>query len=438
MRTRRLPRWMLILFIGLIAGPPGMINAQTACPLTPRLTVDERGQVLGTAPNNLRDRPARDGTLLGTIPGGGLFRVLEGPVCDPASGITWWQVDAAGQVGWTAEGEASTYYVEPVHPALLYKAIEFNAPIGSDGRDDLALFDLVTGENRVLTADIPLHPSADSVWAVRNFAWLPPGDRIAFTLVIGIPFHGALDESVYLMHADGSGKCLLAENASLVETGMFALQPVPPEADDGAPLALPPCENPPEIPAAGWHVAIEPPLIAFAVNTSTGERIQLTEQAMGWAGFGAQISPDGSTAAVRLTNKNYDSSLDLIPLADPAQAARVLLSSEPTGGLSWSPDGTFLLVAGKQRWGGLATTLTRLEIATGEETILYTGNTAGLRLDSPSWSPSGAQIAFADGAQVDSDSRHMEPRLFLMNADGSDLRQLETLISYGPILWRPE
>jgi hypothetical protein len=38
--------------------------------------------------------------------------ILDGPVCTQ-DGIAWWQVEWRGKTGWTAEGQANTYWVVP-------------------------------------------------------------------------------------------------------------------------------------------------------------------------------------------------------------------------------------------------------------------------------------------------------------------------------------
>lgn len=84
------------------------------CPLTPRLTVGAVGRVTPGTPNALRSAPGRNratSSVIGEIPGGGVFAVMSGPVC--ADGFNWWQVTYAGQVGWTAEGENGVYWLEP-------------------------------------------------------------------------------------------------------------------------------------------------------------------------------------------------------------------------------------------------------------------------------------------------------------------------------------
>ncbi|GEM_PF-3266489 len=85
------------------------------CPgfLPSRLRVGGMGRMTPGLPNNLRSQPSTNSPLIGQIPGGATFRVLAGPLCDPA-GIAWWQVDFNGLIGWTGEGQGNAYWVEPV------------------------------------------------------------------------------------------------------------------------------------------------------------------------------------------------------------------------------------------------------------------------------------------------------------------------------------
>src|SRR5690606_25315999 len=57
----------------------------------PRLSVGAQARVLPGDANNVRDSASRSGALVGSIPGGGVFTVLEGPVC--ADGFNWWGVE---------------------------------------------------------------------------------------------------------------------------------------------------------------------------------------------------------------------------------------------------------------------------------------------------------------------------------------------------------
>ena len=90
------------------------IDQPAACgdALPPRLIVGDYGVVRGdTTPNNLRDQPAT-GEILGQLQPGDMFLVIEGPEC--VDGLYWWKVDNLdGVVGWTAEGNSQTYWVNP-------------------------------------------------------------------------------------------------------------------------------------------------------------------------------------------------------------------------------------------------------------------------------------------------------------------------------------
>jgi WD40 repeat protein len=89
------------------------------CPGAPatRLVIGGRGQVTPGEPNALNSQPApasRDpnSKRLNPIPPGGVFTVLDGPVC--AWNYAWWKVNYNGVIGWTAEGEGATYWVQPI------------------------------------------------------------------------------------------------------------------------------------------------------------------------------------------------------------------------------------------------------------------------------------------------------------------------------------
>jgi hypothetical protein len=99
-----------------ITAPPQ--QGQTVnCPgfnLTSRLQVGQRGRVLPGIPNRIRAQPTTSSAQVGLIPGGGEFDILAGPTCGP-TGILWWKVNYAGQIGWTGEGQGSTYWCEPAN-----------------------------------------------------------------------------------------------------------------------------------------------------------------------------------------------------------------------------------------------------------------------------------------------------------------------------------
>ncbi|MBN1678914.1 MAG: SH3 domain-containing protein [Anaerolineae bacterium] len=85
-----------------------------ACPGAPavRLAVGGQGRVTPGLPNKLRNVPSLSGGTIGSIPGEGVFSVVGGPRC--ADGFTWWQVTYNGITGWTASGDSSEYWIEPL------------------------------------------------------------------------------------------------------------------------------------------------------------------------------------------------------------------------------------------------------------------------------------------------------------------------------------
>jgi hypothetical protein len=115
-------RAALALWIFLTLSVNGVSGQPPACELPPRLAVGVRAQVEpgpGTA-NRIRALPQLDGDMLGAIPPGGRFSVLDGPRC--ADGYYWWQVQYGETLGWTAEGSPSSgdYWLEaltaPIDP----------------------------------------------------------------------------------------------------------------------------------------------------------------------------------------------------------------------------------------------------------------------------------------------------------------------------------
>lgn len=117
----------LILLLSLAVTLP--LTAQTATPapgcpglLPTRLIVHERGRVTRNdpAPVNVRAEPGTNAGLIGQVPAGITFYVLEGPECTQR--YTWYRVKAvvegSGLAGWIAEGDLRSYFVERFPPGL--------------------------------------------------------------------------------------------------------------------------------------------------------------------------------------------------------------------------------------------------------------------------------------------------------------------------------
>lgn len=106
-------RSLLLCLLALCLSFPTVSVFSQSCP-TPRLVIGEQGRVTPGAANRVRADPGVNGTLLGEIPGGAVFEVLEGPRC--IDGLNWWRVEYGDLIGWTAEGNATTYFLEPISP----------------------------------------------------------------------------------------------------------------------------------------------------------------------------------------------------------------------------------------------------------------------------------------------------------------------------------
>lgn len=84
--------------------------------LPPRLTVGGIGRVTPGNANNMRDSASKTGKLVGKIPAGESFNVLDGPKC--ADGMNWWQVNYADVQGWTVEADSKDYWLLPYNSTL--------------------------------------------------------------------------------------------------------------------------------------------------------------------------------------------------------------------------------------------------------------------------------------------------------------------------------
>ncbi len=83
------------------------------CPksLITRIQAGQRAKVTAGVANHLRAQPI-DGAILTDIPAASVVLVLDGPACG-SDGVAWWQVNYQGTVGWTAESDSKSYWLEP-------------------------------------------------------------------------------------------------------------------------------------------------------------------------------------------------------------------------------------------------------------------------------------------------------------------------------------
>lgn len=97
-------------------------STPVTCPgfMQSRLISGNYARITPGDPNRLRQQPG--GSVITSIPGGEVIKVLDGPVCGYASdgeGIAWWNVqwtNSRGQTytGWTAEGKGAIYWIDPL------------------------------------------------------------------------------------------------------------------------------------------------------------------------------------------------------------------------------------------------------------------------------------------------------------------------------------
>jgi hypothetical protein len=121
LKMLKLIQWLLILIMTLTTTSPIVSSAaQEDCEeaLPPRLVVGQPGQVLYVdgRPLHIRSSASHSATIVGQIPEGTQFTVLDGPTC--ADSIYWWRLKAGTITGWAAEGDGGTYFVGQLHGAL--------------------------------------------------------------------------------------------------------------------------------------------------------------------------------------------------------------------------------------------------------------------------------------------------------------------------------
>lgn len=92
--------------------------------LAPRLSKGIQAQVIASGlPNVIRQQPGSSSRLLGQIPAGDPFIVIDGPRCTVLDKIVWWQINYNNLIGWTGEGKDGTYWLEPTTIALTPTAV---------------------------------------------------------------------------------------------------------------------------------------------------------------------------------------------------------------------------------------------------------------------------------------------------------------------------
>jgi Tol biopolymer transport system component len=285
------------------------------------------------------------------------------------------------------------------------------------GRDDgILLLDPITGKTvRRLETPLPL---------VTDITWAPNGERLAFTVEVQFDVNPSADPSpggVWVMDVSkGTSKQILqcgsGENACAV-----AWSP------DGSLIAV-----------THGNVLHGNVLEVIDPDTGTATALQVFRQ----GAFRPTWSPDSARIAVSFRDGE-------LTAVDRDGSGRTTLSRQPDiRGAIWSPDGsTFAYLAGTQVQcpaasdpeecaGQFDMAIMSLRLATNIPVELGPGGRCGCYGLGPSlgWSPDGTKLVLVLPPLSSRPSADFG--LFVMNADGSDLRLLSDGYAWSPA-WQP-
>ncbi|HEX6867345.1 MAG TPA: hypothetical protein VF119_01005 [Candidatus Limnocylindrales bacterium] len=132
-------------------------------------------------------------------------------------------------------------------------------------------------------------------------------------------------------------------------------------------------------------------------------------------------APDGRSVIVDMPLSKGIWLLDAIGSAEPRQ---LLENGQLYESPFRPPDGSAILV---QHTTGASRQMLSVDVATGQSTILAEGRAGGPDLDDARWSPDGSAVVYHTAPDGDSASL----RLFIVDADGTDARQ----ITHAPGIW---
>ncbi|MBK8027203.1 MAG: PD40 domain-containing protein [Chloroflexi bacterium] len=396
--------FMALLLIALTAFAVFLtpVAAQSECTNPPpRLVVGEPGRVLPRDPNNVRDQPSRSGALIGAIPGGGQFTVVDGPVC--ADDLNWWHVESADLTGWTVEGADGTYWIEPLpedappaapEPSLIRGECPYTTnrvvfstirtEVRADGETlygQLITTD-VDGGNACLLTEMSGEPAyTDDL--LSQPVWSPDGSQIVFRMA------ASWDDThiLYLINADGTAlRPLTSFDDSFTDMSW---------SPDGERIAF---MSDSEI----W--------VGFADGRGSRRVVEDRGQftALSW-------SPDGEWLAY--ANYGRKDSGAEIHVVSPDGGQPVLIAEtgvelSPISHLEWSPDSAMLEVSAPQR--GIHRIIVPAVLDSEPRQLVAV---AGDQRMSPNYSPDGTQLTYWSGEDVRDSAKPIT--LGIMSADGA-------------------
>jgi hypothetical protein len=103
--------WVTMGDVGEAIAIPGLSSGD-ACGLASRLSIGDTVTVTEGEPNNIRAEARLDSPVIAQFAPNEIAEVIDGPVC--IDGFRWWYVSNEDFAGWTAEGNATEYWLVPV------------------------------------------------------------------------------------------------------------------------------------------------------------------------------------------------------------------------------------------------------------------------------------------------------------------------------------
>ncbi|MCK6579872.1 MAG: SH3 domain-containing protein [Anaerolineae bacterium] len=304
---------------------------ETNCPpgfagyLRPRLVVGGQARLgEGGTPNRLRALPSVNAEQIGLIQPGTTVQVLSGPSCEDASRIIWWRVDAAGTIGWTAEGRGEDYFIAPVaggplslptgrvvitapllnslislatiaYPGASSLSFSAGGLMAVGGEGGLLVYDLNTLQQ--LALQLPIQP------VVAQVAFSPDGHYLAFATTDDALYIVDTQTGVTITPADAPATDIQA--LAFSSTGLLAV-------GGGSPLGDPSVTN-------TWYIYDIPNQRQLGARPTTSYVRDVA------------FSPDGALFAW------YDTALNIVNVGDGATVLSQPIAQPGFGGLAWRP-----------------------------------------------------------------------------------------------------
>jgi Tol biopolymer transport system component len=251
-------------------------------------------------------------------------------------------------------------------------------------------------------------------------AWSPDGEKIAF-----VSRRDGNDE-VYVMNADGTEQALLSRNRYNDAD--------PTWSPDGSYIAFTSTSD-----SARGEVYI---MNADGSNPRRVTNNTVDEYTLAWSASSSTFpyavhlplivnarSPEALPGRIAFisTRDHYQGEVYMMK-TDGTGVVRLTTNTAKESSLQWSLDGTRLLLAAQRDGNDEIITLA----ADGRDEVRLTTNEYTDAF--PSWSPDGKRIAYV------SSSFRVNNQIFVMNADGSEQRQLTTDLPINPqdLQWSPD